>query len=53
MLNCFSVMVLISMTCGYLACMLERKNMHLSTLSRGAFRVIGGVADVAARLRLC
>jgi hypothetical protein len=37
MLNCFSVMVLISMTCGYLACMLERKNMHLGSLSRGAY----------------
>ena len=37
MLNCFSVMVLISMTCGYLACILERKNMHLGTVSRGAY----------------
>ena len=37
MLNCFSVMVLISMTCGYLASLLERKNMHLGTVSRGAY----------------
>jgi hypothetical protein len=37
MLNCFSVMVLISMACGYLACLLERKNMHLGTVSRGAY----------------
>jgi ABC-type amino acid transport substrate-binding protein len=37
MLNAFSVIVLISMTCGYLASMLERKNMHLGTVSRGAY----------------
>ena len=37
MLNAFSVIVLISTTCGYLASMLERKNMHLGTVSRGAY----------------
>ena len=37
MLNAFSVIVLISMTCGYLASILERKNMHLGTVSRGAY----------------
>ena len=37
MLNAFSVIVLISMTCGYLASILERKNMHLGTVPRGAY----------------
>jgi len=37
MLNAFSVIVLITMTCGYLIHLLERKNLHLGTLSRGAY----------------
>ena len=47
MLNCFSVMVLISMACGYAACMLERKNMHLGTLPRGAYWAIMSFLQVS------
>jgi hypothetical protein len=37
MLNATSVMVIISMACGYLVFLLERKNSHLGTAPRGVY----------------
>jgi hypothetical protein len=37
MLNATSVMVIISMACGYLVFLLERKNAHLGTAPRGVY----------------
>ncbi len=54
MLNCFSVMVLISMTCGYLASLLERKNMHLGSVSRGAYWCVpSNTSRYGCRVAVC